>query len=358
VQLEVVQAPVGTPLLVAVAACGADEEARAGAGARLRFSPWFHHEPGRIWIEHGNQYDAEGAFRYPLRRARNGDSRVAGDNERDMPLGNFFQKYLYNGFGAITFIVPSSDANLRYLRWMLIHRPRFFARVLMRHVPFVIQFLRRLGRKAIDAEGRLRAHHEEELAALAERCGLGERLVEIDAMKVTYDDPLTASRRVARQAAKVIAAGGVMALGSAGLWFAGLHAVNELRVGLGWRTLAFLALNFLFLLLLAIVFVLLLLRAPVIPPRTMPRAAGRLARLLDVPLVVFGHTHEEAVAPLGPRAWYYNTGTWIAVFLRDDLLPRQPVQFSFLRVRDHEAELLHWSPGRGEPVPVILLDES
>jgi hypothetical protein len=39
------------------------------------------------------------------------------------------------------------------------------------------------------------------------------------------------------------------------------------------------------------------------------------------------------------------------------LLPRERVQFTFLRVRDSTGELLHWSPGRGEPLPVILLDE-
>ena len=40
---------------------------RAQGAARLRFEAWFHYEPGRIWIEHGCQYDPENAFRFPLR---------------------------------------------------------------------------------------------------------------------------------------------------------------------------------------------------------------------------------------------------------------------------------------------------
>jgi hypothetical protein len=66
------------------------------------------------------------------------------------------------------------------------------------------------------------------------------------------------------------------------------------------------------------------------------------------------------VAPLarpGGRAWYFNTGTWIAVFTHDVLVPRARVQFSFLRVQGDEAELLQWSPQRDRALPVILLEE-
>ena len=92
------------------------------------------------------------------------------------------------------------------------------------------------------------------------------------------------------------------------------------------------------------------------------RSAQKVVDVLDVPIVTFGHTHEELLArlhrPSGGRAWYYNTGTWIAVFTHDVLMPRERVQYTFLRVRGDEGELIHWSPGRGEPLPVILLDET
>jgi hypothetical protein len=45
------------------------------------------------------------------------------------------------------------------------------------------------------------------------------------------------------------------------------------------------------------------------------------------------------------------------VFTHDVLMPRERVQFTFLRVHEYEAELLYWSPGRGTSAPVILLDE-
>jgi hypothetical protein len=97
-----------------------------------------------------------------------------------------------------------------------------------------------------------------------------------------------------------------------------------------------------------------------------------------VPIVTFGHTHDEFITRIdgvagsglwpvpgrpdgeptaGEPAWYFNTGTWIAVFTADALLPRERVQYTFLRVRGLKGELLHWSPGRSEATPVILLEE-
>jgi hypothetical protein len=93
----------------------------------------------------------------------------------------------------------------------------------------------------------------------------------------------------------------------------------------------------------------------------MHKAATAVSDLLDAPIVTFGHTHDEVVWRLrrkdGERAWYFNTGTWVAVFTHDELLPRERVQYTFLSVREREAQLLHWSPGRGEAIPVILLEE-
>jgi len=43
-------------------------EAKAETAIRnLIFQPWFYYEPGRIWIEHGCQYDHENSFEYQLR---------------------------------------------------------------------------------------------------------------------------------------------------------------------------------------------------------------------------------------------------------------------------------------------------
>src|SRR5690606_38034862 len=139
-QWEVVQEEVRRALLAEVARqAGGSAVAVAEASARLTFEGWFHHEPGRIWIEHGCQYDPENAFRYQLRRRFADLPEEVLEAEVDLPLGTFFQRYLYNSFGSITFIVPTSRSNFRYFRWLVLNRPRLLANIFTRHVPFFLQ---------------------------------------------------------------------------------------------------------------------------------------------------------------------------------------------------------------------------
>lgn len=333
----------------------------ASALARLSFAPWFVHEPGRLWIEHGCQYDPENAYRFPLRSALAkglDDPRLL---ELDMPLGNFFQKYLYNGFGPLTFIVPSTRANARYSRWMLLNEPRLMFRVIWSHAPFAWQAVRRLAQRGTRSREALERAHAAELDRLANASGLGEKLRAIDGMKTVRGDVLQAAREYGRQALRLGLATVGLGLAAAGLWAGGLFAINDLASNFGLKALLFLALNFFMLFAVAGAGAYLLVRdGPEPSPWPQRRAAGELARLLDVPIVTFGHTHEEVVWPLqrpGGTAWYYNTGTWVAVFTHDEFIPRERVQFTFLHVKGTDAELMYWSPGRGEPLPVVLLEE-
>jgi hypothetical protein len=41
-----------------------------------------------------------------------------------------------------------------------------------------------------------------------------------------------------------------------------------------------------------------------------PNYAQRIANILDVPLVVFGHTHRPRLVPLSGGKYFVNTGTW------------------------------------------------
>jgi UDP-2,3-diacylglucosamine pyrophosphatase LpxH len=329
---------------------------------RLRFESWFFHERGRIWIEHGCQYDPENAFRFPLRRRLAASPQIVAVTERDMPLGNFFQKYLYNAFGSIAFIVPSSRANYRYFRFLLANRPRLLVSVARSHGRFLVQLLRRLARApAVAWQRDAEECHAADLGEIAERSGLGERLYRIDALKFVGADAARAAGGLVRQAAKLAAGTALVAVAAMLVWASAWRAVDALIVGFGWKTLLSLALYLAFGAVGVAALIAAALRMPADePPRPLAAAAERIASILDVPLVTFGHTHEETVVPMraaGRSAWYFNTGTWIAVFAYDVLMPRERVQYTFLRVRGHDGELLQWSPGRGRPVPVVLLEE-
>jgi UDP-2,3-diacylglucosamine pyrophosphatase LpxH len=336
-------------------------QAPEGAAGRLSFESWFVYEPGRVWIEHGCQYDPENAFRYHLRRGLNRRAASAAA-EGDLPLGNFFQRYLYNAFGSITFIVPSSRANYRYFRWLLANEPRLLLQVTFSQARFVVQLLRRLARLPVAGWREEAALAQAaELTELGARSGLGGTLLEVDGLKATGADAVQAASAMLRQMVKLVAGAIGMAVLALAVLTASSAAIGALEAGVGWKALFSLLVYLTFAATAAVGLVAAALRMPRDrPPHHLSDAAARLSGLLDVPLVVFGHTHEEVVEPLARptgQGWYFNTGTWIAVFTHDVLVPRERVQFTFLRVRGADAELLHFSPGRNGALPVVLLEE-
>jgi hypothetical protein len=164
-----------------------------------------------------------------------------------------------------------------------------------------------------------------------------------------------------RQAMKLAAGAVGSAILALALLTAASHAIEALTLGFGWKALLSLVLYLAFGALSASALVAAAMRVPADePPRPLRAAAERIAELLDVPIVTFGHTHDEVVSSIARATgcgWYFNTGTWLAVFTHDILVPRERVQYTFLRVRGSEAELLQWSPGRGREMPVVLLEE-
>ncbi len=362
VQWEPVQEVVRTALFAAVRE-RYGENAEAAATPLLSFLQWFYHEPGRCWIEHGCQYDPENSFRYLLRRSLANVPDNLHETEQDLPLGNFFQRYLYNFFGHITFIVPTSRANTRYIKWLMVHEPQILFQVAFSHGPFIYQIMRRLAKSHPEARDTLSRAHEASLQRLAERSKLGLRLLAIDQLKEVRADVVQAVRLLGRQAVRLVGSALLFSGLTGGFWYLGLKSIDALSVGFGPKALLFCFLNVMIMAVVAGCAVYSALGSSrTLSPRPLRRAAQRIAAILDVPLVSFGHTHDEEMwrleRPTGQNAWYCNTGTWIAVFTHDVLMPRERVQYTFLQIKQNTGELMHWTPGRGQPMPVILLDEA
>lgn len=340
------------------------DPAKALAAMRhLSFQPWFYHEPGRVWIEHGCQYDPENAFRSFLRSGAPEDAEALAATELDMPLGNFFQRYLYNGFGPITFIVPTTRANFRYGKWLLMNDPRLLVSAFTRHGPFAWEWMKRMTRRQLEVQGtqKLKDLHAKELRDLGEKTGLRDSLEAIDMLKSLRGDVVSAVRSMLRDLLRTGGAALAIGLLVATLWYLSFEAMRETSLGL--RVVLFLTLNFVFMAAgMTAVGVELFRERPSKGLSPMVEAAQQISQRMQVPIVAFGHTHEEAVQRLdlqkAGRSWYFNTGTWIAVFTHDVLLPRERVQFTFLRIRGDQAELLHWSPVLREPAQVVLIDEA
>lgn len=352
-----VQAVVRDTLLDVVRSEG-DEELAESAAERLHFRQWFYYEENRVWIEHGCQYDPENAFQFFLRGDLAEKGEAVHKAEVDMPLGTFFQRYLYNQFGSITFLVPNSRSQFRYFRWLLINKPRLLAHVATVHLPFFWQVIRRIAKTGSKAT-ELRQCHENQLQRLVETTTVGEKLRTIEGYKrIGLDSAILAKQAISR-AFKIAAFILLAAVLATGLWTLGAQSIGTATFGVGFKALLFVGLNFGFLVLVLVTMMYFLLRpsGPGPDPWLGP-TAKKIATLVDVPIVTFGHTHDEDLRPLNldGDSWYYNTGTWIAVFTPDALMPRERVQYTFLRIQGTKAKLEHWSPGRAEAVPVVLLD--
>jgi hypothetical protein len=87
-------------------------------------------------------------------------------------------------------------------------------------------------------------------------------------------------------------------------------------------------------------------------------AARVIAKETGVPYVVMGHTHLAEIKELDDGgALFVNTGTWTSIAgMWDALWPRNR-RFTFVRLRDHDLELLRWNDTARRVDEVLMFDE-
>lgn len=259
----------------------------AGSGA-LSFPAWFYHEPGRLWVEHGSQYDRENVFP---------DFGSTESAAFGMPFGIVSSRYFANVIERRCGLPPSDMGPGGYFVWVFRnHGLRAFAAIARYFVFAAICLLgsgpfrrRRMGSPAA---------HKEALRGDAMRAGIDTAAaVKIDALKA---DPLLASlgRTVLRlylpQVSLTVASWMValaIAVFAPGWWVAGVSLVAG--------STAVLALS-----------------GRIYTGQIRPRledAAGSIAAALDIPCVVFGHDHNGIRSRATPEnfassVWRFGSG--------------------------------------------------
>jgi len=326
----------------------------------IEFAPWFYHEPNRLWVEHGCQYDEDNAFEYFLRTRTELMSDEFHKSEVGLPMGSLFQRYIYNNLGNITFIVPGRGAMGRYFRWLLFNKPKLVVRTFAGRLPLFLKMVWKSSRARLHKDSLIRLH-ESSFDALAITSGLNGKLYEVAKMsRSSRSDSV-----IGKMALGFLKGAGIMLLITMvilALWFASVYGLTTLATSVGLRAILFIVSNFGFVMLLFIAVLFIILRTAKEPESSpMRTTARRIGRVLDIPMVVFGHSHDEVVWSLsrgkGKKTKYFNTGSWASVFTRDQLVPRERVQYTFLHIVEDNGTLLQWSPGRDKPMPVILLDD-
>ncbi|MBI2891351.1 MAG: hypothetical protein HYY13_11275, partial [Nitrospirae bacterium] len=326
---------------------------------RLIFRSWFYYAPGLLWVEHGHQYDAYNSFRSLLKPVLPPTPCTCHEDEVDFPFGSYFQRYLYNRFGAVTFVVPGLRSSAQYFLWLLVNRPSVIFKAAFWHAPLFVKMARRCLRGHEDWESGIEQRHRAELEGLAKESGLSERLKEIDGLKIVAGRAQLMVERLLKRSATWALSGVALISALLWVWWFGTRWIDRAEIPLWLQPFLFVLLTLtLFASIVGLIVYWAFRAMKKRRPTPYRQAAARIAALTGARYVVFGHSHMEDIWPVpGTLSWYFNTGTWITTFMAFRLEPRERIQFTYLEILNGKGRLMVWSPDVERPKPAVLLEE-
>ena len=272
------------------------------ADTALRFEPWFYYVPGRLYVEHGQQYDYYTSFQYLLHPV----VRQKGENVLALPMGDLSNRYLVTRMGY--FNPHASDYILNVFRYFT-HWLKHYA-FSRRSLVFSWFF------GSIDVMGRLLGikkllrkrppEYDALLNDVADRFQLPREKVQY--LHTMHRLPITTRFfRIIREFwldrlfLSLLMTGGTIALALVPipLWI-------KLMVPLTAFPLLFFIYEY-------------ALQGETIftAGSEIPRYAQKIATALDVRLVALGHIHQPRLIPLGKDVTFVDTGTWAPILQHD-----------------------------------------
>jgi UDP-2,3-diacylglucosamine pyrophosphatase LpxH len=320
--------------------------------ARIEFRQWFYYEPGRLYYEHGNQYEASNCFRYNLCPEASGGRR-GERGDLDLPVGSLFVRYLFNSVRQRKPYLANMVSMEQYMSAVARLNLVEMIGVLFRRLPFFRRALRAAKTFEDRSVRQYRRIHEHRLEELAEREGLpAASLQRIQAQRAMPDGMTkyrladSILRPVLGKTLKYL----VYAVAIFFVWFLAFSLIQStpwVAEGvLGKASLTAL------LAVLTVIAVLVLLNrlfsrlhhVPAGVPPNVYEAARVIARETGVLYVVMGHTHLAECRPLQhTECLFANTGTWTALSGMWEMLWPGNRRFSFVRLRGDTLELLRWN---------------
>jgi hypothetical protein len=286
--VELIAPEVADELLRQIRAAGADDRALA----RIRVLPWFIYEPGLCWIEHGHVYDEGCSFEFNL----------APMDPKD---GWLIDNADYCAIRYLGTAEPELDPHgieewsfWGYIQYGLNHGLGRLGKLWAAYARFVWALFRARGlHRSYKRRDRRRREHRTRLAQAAEAGGISfETASAIDRLARS---PMTIStRRLGR----------MLMLDRFGLGLGAFLTVVILLILLpfGWALVgSALAIG------AAIGITQWLGKHMVLSQLPMRAVPQRLRKLIDAPVVVFGHTHDPRWQRLRSGGIYVNAGTWL-----------------------------------------------
>ncbi|MFO0722805.1 MAG: metallophosphoesterase [Myxococcota bacterium] len=300
------------------------EELGAGEGSRDRIlvHPWFYYVEDELYVEHGNQYDPLCSFEHVLWPV-DADHRIAA------PLSHVA---LQTFSGLIHRLDAHAVDRWRlpdFLRWLRSLEPALIWRSAGAYLG-CSQWLGRLKRRLAKSTEEARVRHQARLRELVAHFRLRPEAVErldrlrhrpaghrlISGFRMLFFDQLLLAGATAALLMVLLVLGGPLwpRLATGGGLLIGAALLSQLW--LRWRS--------------------------VDPAPALAERAAKVADLVGVPYVVFGHSHAPLMQPLpAPGSAYVNSGSWTHVGATG--LTHVVVTHGAAR----NAELRRWNPREG-----------
>jgi len=305
----------------------------------LRFYPWFYYEPGRLYVEHGGQYESANSFddyQNPV--------MVNRPHEIEFPWGSMFVRYLFNELEDVHPFADNVRPLSRYLSWAFRRDPMTTLELLLTRGGTFLRAFWNVAHKSVETA--------------IQRSQVDQRDVPVqpDLLPPEVTDQIKVMTRVRREATQQEMMRATVRtlpkLVSLGLMV--LSVIAALR-GVWWAVAAGL---------IGAVGAQLLGR--VMERRTshrfmdyLVRTARDIEELLTGPhavsYIVMGHTHMADVVPL-EQAWYVNVGTWLPFYEQKGPIEGREELTYFRHIEGDEGtpELLRWDDAGGEPARARL----
>jgi len=332
---------------------------------RLHIRPWSFHIEGLLYVEHGNQYDSVNAFRNFLYPILEDPYSPVDRYELDLPFGSFFCRYFYNKVEYLNPIAPNYRHSTSY--FYSLWRRRFYEtwNLVSSYFPY---FFRTLGKLQVHRGPRfkkMREHNLRLLNKVGEEYGREKEVSKIAKLHLPpYESKVEFINLLVESPLKkfFVATGGILLFSF--LWSLVSGWILSSHTNLFFRTTFSLLIDFSFILLGLLLLVFTLrpsktgTRSQEAEPKTLRKKAARIAEILDVKYITFGHTHMEDVWKVpGRDTWYFNTGTWIPL-IDDELRTLRPDRhYPVMILEGDKATLRRWNEATGELEELPLLED-
>jgi UDP-2,3-diacylglucosamine pyrophosphatase LpxH len=338
----------------------------------LEFSHWFFYDKTfKVYVEHGNQYEAFNSFLNFLCPLLRDEKHI------NLPFGSFLVRYFFNQIESEYPFAENVKPPTKYIAWAINEykfRPiRLFGMLYCFIKTLVKTFNRSGGWFRPDIPEDIKQKTDDRLNTLKPLFKNGSVLEQIAGLRET---PINNTKSYFLSRVVTALSAIFYVLGLVFVILAPLVSTFGLKTVYGYASL-----------LSAVIFALLGRSISYIMPLFMKdpsEYASEIGRVLeeagnDVKHIVFGHTHEpDIIKPdkiinyinkntgnggrrfiqLGEGMTYFNTGTWDVIFSEEEKLIRDKMQFACLVFEDAEKEpvLMRWNDNVGECETLPLFD--